>query len=81
MADLVPLDKPPAVLADRAQQILAEFGYTEPPTDSAHGFELGTDYARWIIDTEAVPLSTTILAAWSRRSSLSGSKSPRLSAV
>src|SRR5439155_20227332 len=52
MADLVPLDKPPAVLADRAQQILMEFGYTDPPADSADSFELGTDYARWITDTD-----------------------------
>src|SRR5262249_20593002 len=30
----VPLDKPPAVLADRAQQILASLGYTTPPADT-----------------------------------------------
>jgi len=52
MADLVPLDKSPAVLADRAQQIVAEFGYGDPPGDSAQSFEVGMDYARWIVDTD-----------------------------
>jgi serine/threonine-protein kinase len=40
----VPLDKPPAALADRAQEMIAELGYTEPvysrPTDSAFGFDV-----------------------------------------
>src|SRR5437867_2169823 len=35
IAGRVPLDKPPAVLADRAQQILRSFGYTEAAADTA----------------------------------------------
>jgi serine/threonine-protein kinase len=40
----VPLDKPPAALVDRAQDVIAELGYTEPvysqPADSAYGFDV-----------------------------------------
>ena len=40
IAGRVPLDKPPAVLADRAQQILASIGYTDPVADSASNFTI-----------------------------------------
>jgi len=52
MADLVPLEKPPAVLADRAQQILAAFGYRDTPADTEQGFRIPEDYARWLVDTD-----------------------------
>jgi serine/threonine-protein kinase len=52
IADLVPLEKPPAVLADRAQQIIAEFGYADAPADTAQNFRLGVDYPRWIVETD-----------------------------
>jgi serine/threonine-protein kinase len=52
MADLVPLDKPPAVLADRAQQVIAEFGYTDAPADTAQGFVIPVDYSRWLAATD-----------------------------
>ncbi len=51
MAALVPLDKPPAVLEDRAQQILAAFGDRETPGDSAFGFALPPDYPRWVVQS------------------------------
>jgi serine/threonine-protein kinase len=51
IADLVQLDKPPAVLADRAQQIAIELGHTDTPADTAQSFELGIDYPRWIAET------------------------------
>src|SRR5262245_39062864 len=44
---LVPLDKPIDVLTDRAQQIIAGFGYTETPADSARGFSIAPDPPRW----------------------------------
>jgi hypothetical protein len=47
-ARLVPLDKPPAVLADRAEQILSRLGYTEPRGDTAEGFQVISDYVEWI---------------------------------
>ena len=37
-ARLVPLDRPALLLADRAEQILAALGYTEPRGDVAYGF-------------------------------------------
>jgi serine/threonine-protein kinase len=51
-ARLVPLDKPPAVLADRAEQILSALGYTEPHGDTAEGFQVIGDYVDWIGRTD-----------------------------
>jgi Protein kinase domain len=53
LADLVPLDKAPAVLADRAQQIIAEFGYPDAPADTAQDFRIPPDYPRWLADTDS----------------------------
>jgi hypothetical protein len=47
IAGLVPLDKPVDVLADRAQQMFAAFGYVEPGLDRARGFSIPPDYPRW----------------------------------
>ena len=47
ISGLVPLDKPPAVLADRAQQIIASLGYTDPVADSSSGFTAGQAFLRW----------------------------------
>jgi serine/threonine-protein kinase len=54
-ARLVPLDKPPAALADRAEQLLNALGYDEPRGDTAEGFQLVADYVDWIarIDSSA----------------------------
>jgi hypothetical protein len=51
IAGLVPVDKAPAVLADRAEQILASFGHTGSPGDTAIGMALPPDYPRWIVET------------------------------
>jgi len=48
-----PLDKPPAVLIDRAQQILASVGYTDPIADSAYGFTAHIVFLRWIAATDS----------------------------
>jgi hypothetical protein len=60
---LVPLDKAPAVLADRAEQILSRLGYTEPRGDTAAGFLTYNDYLTWIAATDARPERWTVLAA------------------
>ena len=52
MADLVPLEKPPAVLADRALQILRDFGYTDTPGDTAENFIVPPDFRLWIVDVD-----------------------------
>jgi serine/threonine-protein kinase len=49
LADLVPLEKPPAVLADHAQQLLRALGYDETPVASAGSFMLGLDYPLWLV--------------------------------
>jgi hypothetical protein len=55
IAGRVPLDKPPAVLADRVQQILTTFGYTDPVADSSSGLALGTTFLLWQGTTDSRP--------------------------
>jgi Protein tyrosine and serine/threonine kinase len=55
LARLVPLDKPPAVLADRAEQMLATLGYGGARGDTAEGFVASTDYISWIAQTDQSP--------------------------
>jgi len=47
LVGLVPLDKPPDVLADRAEQMIASFGYDDVPMDRARGFMVAADSVRW----------------------------------
>ena len=47
LSGLVPLDKPTDVLADRAEQMIAAFGYDDTPMDRARGFSLAGDPLRW----------------------------------
>jgi len=46
----VPLEKPAAVLIDRAETIRKDFGYTDKPVDSAYGFDVEGDYLEWAAD-------------------------------
>ncbi|HLY17196.1 MAG TPA: serine/threonine-protein kinase [Bryobacteraceae bacterium] len=39
-----PFEKPPAILEERARNLIRSFGYAEPPADSAYGFRIDTDY-------------------------------------
>ena len=48
---LVPLDKPPAVLADRVEQISTALGY-EKPADRVWGFQQDYDYLEHIRKTD-----------------------------
>jgi hypothetical protein len=52
---LVPLDKPGEVLEDRAQQMLASFGYTDTPADRVSGFSVPPEYPNWIADSRRGP--------------------------
>ncbi len=47
LTGLVPLDKPTDVLADRAEQMIAAFGYDDVPLDRARGFMIPGDPLRW----------------------------------
>ena len=44
---MTPFAKPPAVLADRAEQIRESLGYTDPPSDSASDFAVAFNYLDW----------------------------------
>jgi len=55
IAGRVPLDKPPAVLVDRAQQILRSLGYTDRAADSAFNFAIAEDYLRWVAASDQNP--------------------------
>jgi serine/threonine-protein kinase len=52
---MVPLDLPPAVLVDRAEAIIAAFGYTREPGDTMYGFDANRDYTRWLLATRETP--------------------------
>ncbi|HJZ76663.1 MAG TPA: serine/threonine-protein kinase [Vicinamibacterales bacterium] len=61
LARLLPLDKPPAVLEDRAEQILGMLGYTEPRGDTAYGFGRYAPYIPWIGRRDSSPTRWNIL--------------------
>ena len=42
-----PFPKPPAVLEQKAQDVIQSLGYTEPPTHRADGFRYATEYQRY----------------------------------
>jgi serine/threonine-protein kinase len=63
IAGRVPLDKPPAVLIYRAQEILRSLGYTDPIADSASAFSITYDYMRWIAEHDETPQRWNALAS------------------
>jgi serine/threonine-protein kinase len=46
MIGLAPLDKSPAIMADRARQVASQFGYPAPPADRAGWYEVDEEYVR-----------------------------------
>ncbi len=42
-----PFHKPPAILEERARDLIQSFGYAEPPADSDYGFRIDADYANY----------------------------------
>ncbi|MCP4899416.1 MAG: protein kinase [bacterium] len=52
---LVPLDKPPAVLKERAREVRESLGYDEQPQDSATWFRLDSDLLEHIEETDQSP--------------------------
>ena len=51
----VPLEKSATALAERAITINNKFGYADPPTDSAYGFDFNEGYMRYILQTDKSP--------------------------
>ncbi len=46
------LDKPPEVLTDRAREVIASAGWTDPPADSLYEFTPNIDYYMHILESE-----------------------------
>ena len=51
----VPLDYPPDVLANKAQEMLGRFGYDAKPFDTAHGMYWNNEYIDYVARTEKGP--------------------------
>lgn len=51
----VNLPRPPAVLADRAREMLSQLGYVEEPFDARHGFAVLGGYREWIQQHDRSP--------------------------
>ncbi|HYM26198.1 MAG TPA: protein kinase, partial [Vicinamibacterales bacterium] len=58
----VPLDKPAAVLIDRAQAISRTFGYTDTPVDWAFGTSAANDYLDWLVVHDRTPHRWDVLS-------------------
>jgi serine/threonine protein kinase len=52
---IVPLNKSPEVLRDRAAEIVKKFGYTAVPADSAYGMSKDESYLEYVRDTDSSP--------------------------
>jgi predicted Ser/Thr protein kinase len=52
---LVPFEKTPAVLEDRARELLTRIGYAEPGYDSARGFAYDRDYINKVKEEDKSP--------------------------
>jgi serine/threonine-protein kinase len=52
---MVPLDKSPEVLRDRAQELVKKLGYVVPPADSAYGMGMDWAYLNYVRDTDPSP--------------------------
>jgi hypothetical protein len=46
----LPLEKSPDVLEDRARDVARALGYTDPPADTANGFQSTGDYLRYALE-------------------------------
>lgn len=50
---MVPLEKSPEVLQERAREITKQLGYTEQPLDSAYGIRRNFDYLRYVAQNDS----------------------------
>jgi len=50
---MVPLEKPPDALVDRAKEIVRTFGYSEDPADTARGFHAAGEYLPFLEQRDA----------------------------
>ena len=54
---MVPLEKPPDALVDRAKEIVRKLGYTEEPADTAQGFHAAGEYLEFLEQRDATSLA------------------------
>ena len=45
--NMTPAPYSPEVLAQKARDMIKQFGYSDPPADSAYGFDVNTGFAGW----------------------------------
>ena len=50
---MVPLEKSPEVLEERAGEMLKKLGYNAPPTDTVYGFSIDEEFLRYINEHDA----------------------------
>ncbi len=62
-AHRIPLEKPVAVLQDRAHEVASVLGYRDTPLDTAGGFSYSSDYGRWVRDSQQGPDRWSALAS------------------
>ena len=48
LANVVPMEKSPEILAERASSIVKKLGYESPPVDKAYGFGLDESYLKYV---------------------------------
>ena len=51
----VPFEKSPEALRERASAIVNRLGYTDAPADRVYGFEINSDYFRYVLDHDSSP--------------------------
>jgi hypothetical protein len=49
----VPLEKSPEALKERASAIVNRLGYTDAPADRAYGFDVNSDYTRYVLNHDS----------------------------
>jgi serine/threonine-protein kinase len=63
LVDRLPLEKPPAVLEDRARELLRRMGVTAPAADDAWGLLIEKGYLMRVRDTDASPRRWDVLGS------------------
>jgi hypothetical protein len=55
LVSIIPMERSPEALADRARELVGQVGYTEPPVDRAWGLVNNVEALRWIQRTDRSP--------------------------
>jgi serine/threonine-protein kinase len=55
LSAMAPLERPPAVLQARAEEVLRNLGYAQPPRDAVGGFTYDARYIAWLAQRDRSP--------------------------